>query len=190
MLVRVALGLLALTAIAAPPIAHAQRVDLAHGRGLVWGASATLPIVLTTVRYAESAAPAPVLAPGGGIEGRIGIELDSGLTIEFAGGIDGHAVDAEAALVRYRGSAQVRMPFDLGGDVFPYVGVGIGLAVFSRNQSIATTFDVRGVLGVSWWLEPWFALDLHAAVDVTPPGFAFVDTIVILTPAIGVALSY
>jgi hypothetical protein len=170
--------------------AHAQRPDLSHGRGLVWGASVTAPIITTTVGYAGGVTLAPVVPPGGGIEGRLGIELDSGFTLEFAGGIDGHAVDAQAALVRYRASAQVRMPFDLGGDVFPYVGAGVALSIFSRNQSIATTFDVRGLVGLSWWLEPWFALDFHVAVDVTPPGFAFTDTIVIVTPALGVALAY
>ena len=82
------------------------------------------------------------------------------------------------------------MPFDLGGDVFPYVGAGVGLALFSRNQSIGTTFDVRALVGLSWWIEPWFALDFNAAVDITPPGFAFLDTLVIVTPALGVALAY
>ena len=190
MVVRVVVAVLALLAIAHPASAGAQRRDLAHGRGLVWGASVTVPILATTVRYSESPTLASVVPPGGGVEGRLGVELDSGFTIEFAGGIDGHAVDTQASLVRYRASAQARMPFDLGGDVFPYVGVGVALALFSRNQSIATTFDVRALVGLSWWLEPWFALDLAAAVDVTPPGFAFTDTILIVTPFLGVALAY
>lgn len=156
----------------------------------MWGASVTVPIITTAVRYAESTTLASVVPPGGGVEGRLGVELDSGFTIEFAGGIDGHAVDAQASLVRYRASAQVRMPFDLGGDVFPHVGAGVALSLFSRNQSIATTFDVRALLGLTWWVEPWFAFELDAAVDVTPPGFAFTDTVVIVTPALGVALAY
>jgi hypothetical protein len=189
-LARAALFLFVLALTSASARVSAQRVDLAHGRGLVWGASGTVPTIVTTVHYAEIATLAPVVPPGGGVEARIGIELDSGLTIEFAGGIDGHAVDGQDALVRYRGGAQLRMPFDLGGDVFPYVGVGAALALFSRNQSMSTTFDVRGLVGLAWWPEPWFALDFSVATDVTPPGFAFTDTLVIVTPAIGVALTY
>ncbi len=156
----------------------------------MWGVAATVPIVTTTVRYAESATLASVIPPGGGVEGRLGAELDSGFTIEFAGGIDGHAVDAQAALIRYRASAQVRMPFDLGNDLFPYVGAGVALSIFSRNQSIAATLDVRGLVGLSWWPEPWFALNVDAAVDVTPPGFAFSDTVVIVSPELGAAIAY
>lgn len=181
---------IAVAALVLPTTASAQRRDLAHGRGLAWGVSGIVPVVLTTVRYVEAPSLAAVLAPGGGVEARVGIELDSGLTLEVAASIDGHAVDQATALARYRAGAQLRMPFDVGGDVFPYVGVGAGLALFSHDKRFDPTFDVRGIVGASWWLEPWFALDLHVVVDVAAPGFAFTDTVVVLTPEVGVAISY
>jgi len=170
--------------------ARAERPDLAHGRGLVWGASGVAPILLGDVRYAETGARAPYASPGGGVEARIGWELDSGFRVEIAAGADGHEVDLQIPLTRYRAGVQARMPIDLGGDVYPFFGVGGALALMSRNGSVATTLDVRGLAGIGWWLAGWFALELGVAVDVTPPGFAFTDTVVFVTPMLGVDVSY
>lgn len=176
--------------VALPAVAHAERPDLAHGRLLVWGASGIVPILVTDVYRAEDHTPIRHTAPGGGVEARIGLEFDGGYRLEFAGGLDGHAVSDQLPLARYRFGAQFRMPIDLGGDVYPFWGVGAGFALFSRNNSIATTFDLRALAGVGWWLARWFALEFEVAGDITPPGFAFTDTIVMITPMIGVDLAY
>lgn len=175
----------------APSLAHAERPDLTHGRGFVWGASGTVPILVGDVRYAEPPhSGARYVAPGGGVDVHIGWELDGGLRVEIAGGIDAHAVDAQIPLARYRAGAQLRYTLDAGADVYPFFAVGGALALFNRNNSLASTLDVRGLVGAGWWIAPWFALELAVAVDVTPPGFAFTDTVVLVTPMIGVDIAY
>jgi len=175
----------------APSLARADRPDLSHGRGLVWGASGIVPILLGNVHYAEPPnTSARYIAPGGGVDARIGWEFDGGLRIEIAGGIDGHAVDGQLPLARYRGGAQLRYTLDCGSDFYPFFAVGGALALFNRNNSLAASFDVRGLVGGGWWASSWFGLELAIAVDVTPPGFAFTDTIVILSPMIGVDIAY
>lgn len=182
---------LALGALLAPRVAHAERPDLTHGRGFVYGASATVPILVGTLRYAEPPnAVANYVAPGFGTDARAGIELDGGFRLELAGGVDGHAVEGQIPLARYRVGVQARYTLDLGGDFYPFFGVGAALALFNRNNSLSTTFDVRGLVGGGWWPEPWFALEIALAVDVTPPGFAFTDTFAVVTPMIGVDLCY
>lgn len=175
----------------APVATQAERPDLAHGRGLVWGASGAVPILVGNLRYAEPPHASPsYVAPGGGVDAHLGWEFDGGLRIEIAGGIDGHAVDGQLPLSRYRAGAQLRYTLDLGADVYPFFAVGGALALFNRNASLASTFDVRGLVGAGWWIAPWFALELAVAVDVTPPGFAFTDTMVLVTPMIGVDVAY
>jgi hypothetical protein len=183
-------ALLLVSAMSLASTARAERPDLSNGRGLVWGASGVVPILFGDVRYAETGARAPYASPGGGVEGRVGVELASGFRLELVVGADGHEVDLQTPLTRYRAGAQARMPIDLGGDVYPFFGVGAALALMSRNGSPAATLDVRGLAGVGWWLARWFAIELAVAVDVTPPGFAFTDTVVFLTPMLGVDVAY
>ena len=194
--VRFSLVTLALV-LASVSIARAERPDLSHGRGLVWGASGAAPILIGDLRYRDTG-DWDYVAPGGGVDARIGWEFDSGFRLELAAGADGHAVAQRVAMTptssipfaRYRVGAQARMPIDLGGDVYPFVGVGGALALFGRNGSTTVTFDVRGIAGVGWWLAQWFALELSVVLDVTAPGFAFTDTIFVVTPMIGVDVSY
>lgn len=171
--------------------ALADRPDLAHGRGLVWGASGAVPILVGDVRYAEPPnAVAHYVAPGGGVDAHLGWELDGGLRVEIAGGIDAHAVDAQIAMARYRAGAQLRYTLDVGSDFYPFFAVGAALVLFNRNASLAATMDVRALVGGGWWAAPWFGLELAVAVDVTPPGFAFTDTVALVTPMIGVDVAY
>jgi hypothetical protein len=183
---------LASTALAQPPAASPATASPwgAHGRGLVWGASGAVPILLGDVRYAETGARAPYASPGGGVDARVGWELDAGFRLELAVAADGHEVDLQIPLTRYRAGLQARMPIDLGGDVYPFFAVGGALALMSRNGALAATLDVRGLAGLGWSLAHWFALELSVAVDVTPPGFAFTDTVVFVTPMLGVDVSY
>jgi hypothetical protein len=176
----------------APAAAHAERPqELAHGRGFVYGASAIVPILAGELRYAEPPhAVANYVAPGFGVDAHAGIEFDGGFRLELVGGIDGHAVQSQTPLARYRVGASARYTLDLGADVYPFFAVGAALALFNRNASLASTLDVRGLVGVGWWLATWFGLELAVAVDVTPPGFAFTDTFAIVTPMIGVDLAY
>lgn len=196
----IALALLACLAIA-PAVARAdhrpsgasgsERPDLSHGRGFVFGASGIVPILVGDLRYAEPPhVVARYVAPGFGVDARAGIEFDGGFRLEIAAGIDGHAVESQTPLARYRAGLQARYTLDVGADVYPFFAVGAALALFNRNASLSSTFDVRGLAGVGWWFAPWFALELAVAVDVTPPGFAFTDTFVIVSPMLGVDVSY
>jgi hypothetical protein len=184
-------ALLFVCSLIAPSVARADRPDLHHGRGLMWGASFTVPILVGNVRYAELPNdPVRYVAPGGGVDAHAGWEFDGGLRIELDGGIDGHAVDGQIPLSRYRGGAQLRYTIDVGSDFYPFFAVGGALALFNRNTSLAATFDVRGLVGVGWWASSWFGLELAFAADVTLPGFAFTDTIAVFTPMIGVDIAY
>ena len=49
---------------------------------------------------------------------------------------------------------------------------------------------MRGLVGAGWWIATWFALELAVAVDVIPPGLAFTETMVMVTPMIGVDVAY
>lgn len=182
---------LALSVLLAPASALAERPDLAHGRGLVWGASGAVPILVGDVHYAEPPhAAASYIAPGGGVDARLGCEFDGGFRLEIAAGIDGHAVDGQRPLARYRAGVQARYTLDVGSDFYPFLAVGAALALFSRNTALASTFDVRGLVGAGWWAASWFAIEVAVAVDVTAPGFAFTDTVALVTPMIGVDVAY
>lgn len=170
--------------------AQAERPDFAAGRGVMWGASGTVPILLGDMRYAEMGAPANYVAPGGGVDIHIGYEFAGGLRLEIAGGLDGHAVQGQIPLSRYRAGLQLRYTLDTGGEFYPFFAVGGALSLWSRNTSLASTFDIRGLVGGGWSVSSWFAIELAIAVDVTPPGFAFTDTIAVLTPMIGVDVAY
>lgn len=185
----IALGVLAVL-LAYAPVARADRPDLTQGRGLVWGASATVPILLGDVRYVENGAPASVVAPGFGVDAHIGWEFEGGFRAEIVADVDGHAVTDQVPLARYRFGAQARLTLDVGSDFYPLFAVGVACALFNRNTSLGATIDVRGMVGGGWWAAPWFAIEVSLAADVAFPGWAFTDTTAMLTPMIGVDISF
>lgn len=184
--------LLALVAVSLAPVslARADRPDLAHGRGLVWGASATVPLLLGDVRYVENGARADYVSPGFGVDAHIGWEFDGGFRVEIVADVDGHAVTDQVPLARYRFGAQGRLTLDVGSDFYPIFAVGVACALFNRNTSLGSTIDVRGLVGGGWWAAPWFAIELSVAADVAFPGWAFTDTTAMLTPMIGVDIAF
>jgi hypothetical protein len=163
---------------------------LAEGRGFTWGASATVPILVGDVRYTRRDGTVPYFAAGGGVMGRVGVELAGGLALEVVAGAHVHAVESEPVLVVYRGGAQLRYTFATGSDVVPFLGGGGSFLLLSRDKALQATGGVHAVFGVGWCVADWASLELAIEGDVAFPGDALQDTIFWLAPMIGATIFY
>jgi hypothetical protein len=171
--------------VAAPAAAQAQEPTVAEGRGFSWGGVAVVPVLLGEIRYAEVPTPVPYYAPGAGVLGRIGWELPYGLGIYGTFSVQAFAVEAQAALQRYRGGLELRWTIDTGTAALPFVGVGGSVDFFSRNGSFGTTGGLFGGAGVAFAVAPWAEVEIGLELSAAFPGAAFVDTVWCLTPSIG-----
>lgn len=195
--------LLALIALAAPasaqdvsePAASGSSVPddtltPTQGRGFSWGGAAVLPMMLGDVRYAESGALVPYYSPGGGVMGRVGIELPHGFGIYGIFSFHASSVEAETALLLYRGALEVRYTIDTGVPVLPFFGVGGDLLFYIRDQSLGTTGGLHANAGIAFAVAWWAQLEVIVELDVAFPGAAFRDTVLTFMPSVGGTLFF
>ena len=161
-----------------------------QGRGFSWGGAAVLPMMLGDVRYAESGALVPYYSPGGGIMGRVGIELPYGFGLYGIFSFHASSVEAETALLLYRGALEVRYTIDTGVPVLPFFGVGGDLLFYIRDQSLGTTGGLHANAGIAFAVAWWAQLEVIVELDVAFPGAAFRDTVLTFMPSVGGTLFF
>jgi hypothetical protein len=161
---------------------------LARGRALVWGATALVPMIIGDAREIDGRL-IRYLAPGGGVEARVGYELPGGLALALAGGVTAHASENSRSLGLYRVLGEVRWAVDAGGEVAPLLGLGAGLLLAHLDRGTAPTAMARVLAGIEWLPAPWMAIEFSLAMEGALGGEAFADSIVAATPRIGVAFS-
>lgn len=168
-------------------LARAQELrPIARGRSLTWGASAIVPMYLGDVRERDGRAIA-YLAPGGGIDGRVGYELPGGLALGVTGGIAAHASENSRALVSYRGAVEARWVIDVGADVAPLVGLAAGVFLAQLDAGLVATAYARVLAGMQILLAPWAALEIAISIEGALPFEAFADAIAWVSPQFGVS---
>jgi hypothetical protein len=158
---------------------------LTTGRGFSWGGSIVVPMLLGDVRYAGSDERVPFYSPGGGVLGRIGWELPYGLAIYGIFSLQAFAVEAQQALLLYRGSLEVRWTIDTGTPVLPFVTAGGSALFYIRDGVMAPTGGVHASAGIAYALAWWAQLEANVELDVAFPGEAFADTVMALVPSVG-----
>lgn len=156
-----------------------------QGRGFSWGGAAVIPMMLGDVRYAESDMLVPYYTPGGGVMGRVGIELPYGLALYGIFSLHASSVEAETALTLYRGAVELRYTIDTGVPVLPVFGVGADLLFYIRDQSLGTTGGMHANAGIAFAVAWWAQLEVIVELDVAFPGAAFRDTVLTLMPSVG-----
>jgi len=195
--------LLALIALASPAAAQDVSESVAsepgvtddtltptQGRGFSWGGAAVIPMLLGDVRYAESDAHVPYYSPGGGVMGRLGIELPYGFGLYGVFSLHATSVEAETALLLYRGALELRYTIDTGVPVLPFFGVGGDLLFYIRNQSLGTTGGLHANAGIAFAVAWWAQLEVIMELDVAFPGAAFRDTVLTFMPSVGGTLFF
>lgn len=165
--------------------AASAQPSVREGRGFAWGGLVVVPVPLGELRYVEAAAPAPYYAPGAGVLGRLGWELPEGLGLYATFAVQAFAVEAQPAMQRYRGGLELRWTIETGSAVLPFVGVGGAVEFFSRSGALGTTGGLFGGGGVAFAVAPWAQVEMGVELSAVFPGAAFVDTIWLLTPALG-----
>lgn len=155
------------------------------GRGFTWGGSAVIPLLLGDVRYASSDAPVPFYSPGGGVMGRIGYELPYGFSALAIVSVEAFSVEAQKALILYRGGLELRWTVDTASAALPFVGVGGDLVLLSIGPSLDTTGGVHANAGIAFAVAWWAQVEVALAFDVIFPGVAFRDTVLALVPSVG-----
>lgn len=155
------------------------------GRGFTWGGSAIIPLLLGDVRYADADALVPFYSPGAGVLGRVGIELPYGLSLLALFSVDALAVEAQKAMIFYRGGLELRWTIDTGSAALPILGVGGDILFLSRDTAITTTGGLHANAGIAFAVAWWAQVEIGVEVGVMFPGAAFRDTVLSFTPSIG-----
>jgi hypothetical protein len=176
---------LALVTVLLLPALAAAQPSVREGRGFAWGGLVVVPVPLGEVRYVEEPVPVPYYAPGAGVLGRLGWELPEGLGLYATFSVQAFAVEAQAALQRYRGGLELRWTIDTGSAALPFLSAGGAVEFFSRDGALGTTGGISGGAGVAFAVAPWAQVEMGIELSVAFPGAAFVDTFWLLTPALG-----
>lgn len=163
-----------------------QGRTIRQGRALTWGFTAIVPILLTDVRETGGRQLA-YLNPGGGVEARVGYELEHGLAIGVAGGVSAFVSENSRAFASYRGAVEGRWTIDLGEIVAPTIGVAAGLYLAQLDAGMVASAYARVQLGAQVLLAPWIAFEAGLALEGALGMDAFADPILWLTPQVGLS---
>lgn len=162
------------------------RSPIERGRAFTWGLAAIVPILLGDVRESSGRTIA-YLNPGGGVEGRVGYELEHGIAIGVTGGVSAFVSENSRALASYRGGVEGRWTIDVGGVVAPTVGLAAGVLMLQLDAGIAATAYARLLLGAQILLAPWVALEAGVSVEGALGIDAIADPFVWISPQLGIS---
>ncbi len=170
----------------AAPEEVAQGRTIRQGRALTWGVTAIVPLLISDVREVGGRQLA-YLNPGGGVEGRVGYELEHGLAIGVAGGVSAFVSENSRAVASYRAAIEGRWTIDLGAIVAPTIGVAAGLFLGQLDAGMVPTAYGRVQLGAQILLAPWIALEAGVSLEGALGWDAFADSIAWITPQVGLS---
>ncbi|MDQ3032994.1 MAG: hypothetical protein M3Y87_11290 [Myxococcota bacterium] len=168
--------------------ARDERSVIARGRALTWGFSAIVPILLGDVRETSGRTLA-YLNPGGGVEGRVGYELEHGITIGLVGGVNAFVSENSRALAMYRGGVQGRWTIDVGSIVAPVIGLAAGVFLAQLDAGMVATAYGRVLLAAQLVLAPWIAVEAGVSVEGALGMDAFADPIAWISPQVGLSFA-
>ncbi|AKF10678.1 hypothetical protein [Sandaracinus amylolyticus] len=174
--------------VTAPPAVEApppQRA-IARGRGVTWGLALVVPVLVTDVIEANGHV-IDYIAPGGGVDGRVGFELSGGISLGVTGGVSAHASQNSRSLAMYRGGVEARWTVDLGDMVAPSFGIAAGVLLVELDAGLQVTAYGRVLAGVQLMFAPWVAMELGVSVEGALGLDAFRDPILWVSPQVGIS---